>query len=84
MFTDSAIWRKPVQKTYEMSLKGISINEFKYQLIKLKDFKSEEFETKAPDNPLTWAYLPFTDFSKQKKYEIKAKAINGIANTAKT
>ena len=29
-----------------MSLKGFPINEFKYQLIKLKDYKAEDFEKK--------------------------------------
>ena len=81
MFTDSAKWRRPVQKTYKMSLKGFPINEFKYQLIKLKDYKAEDFEQKAPENPLTWAYLPLTDYSNDKRFEIKAKSINGIAKT---
>jgi len=44
---------------------------------------SEDFEKILPDNPLTWAYLPLTHYSNEKRIEIKAKAINGIAKTAK-
>ena len=84
MFTDQSKWRKPVSKTYKMTLQDMPINEFTYQLIKLKEFKSEEFVKKAPENPLTWAYLPFTDYPKNKRIEIKVKAINGIAKTADT
>jgi len=84
MFTDNARWTKPVLKTYKMALHEFSINEFSFQLIKLKDFNSEEFEKKAPDNPLTWAYLPLTYYPNDKRVNIKAKAVNGIAKTAKT
>ncbi|KPA17016.1 hypothetical protein MHK_002766, partial [Candidatus Magnetomorum sp. HK-1] len=84
MFTDKAKWRKPVNKTYKMKLHDIPINDFSFQLIKLKEFKAEEFEKKAPNNPLTWAYLPLTDYPKEKRVEIKAKAITGIAKTAET
>ena len=84
MFTDKAKWRVPVSRKYKMELQDIPINEFSFQLIKLKEFKAEDFEQKAPENPLTWAYLPLTDYPKSKRVEIKAKAINGIAKTAET
>jgi len=79
MFTDSAKWRKPVKQTYKMSLFNYPVNEFNYQLIKLKHIPAEEFESKAAENPLAAAYLPLTDYDKTDRPLIKAKAIEGIA-----
>ena len=79
MFTDPAKWRKPVKKKYKMSLFQHQVAEFSYFLIKLKNYKAEEFEKKAEQNPLAAAYLPLTDYPKQARPEIKAKALNRVA-----
>jgi len=84
MFTDDAKWkRKPVPATYKMSLPGFPINEFNYNIIKLKNFKADDFIEKDRENPLTWAYLPLTDYPKKDKPKIKAQAIEGILKTSK-
>ncbi len=79
MFTDSAKWRKPVSDKYEISLLQYPINEFTYRIIKLKSYKSGEFEKKMDENPLAAAYLPLTDYPKKERPAIKAKAMKGIA-----
>ena len=79
MFTDSAKWRKPVSETFSLSLLEYPIvKEFTYRIIKLKNFKSEEFEKRIDENPLAAAYLPLTDYSKKERPAIKAKAMKGI------
>jgi flagellar biosynthesis/type III secretory pathway protein FliH len=83
MFTDQSVWRKPVKSQYTMSLLGQKILEFNYQIIKLKNYSAEEFAKDAPDNPLTWAYLPMTDYPKEDKTLIRAKALQGITRTEK-
>ena len=83
MFTDGSVWRKPVKSQYTMSLLGNKILEFNYQIVKLKNYKADQFEKEAPDNPLTWAYLPMTDYPKEDKALIKAKALKGIVQTEK-
>ena len=84
MFTDSAKeWRKPVTSKYSMSLLDYPINEFTYRIIRLKSFNWEVFQDKSPDNPLTWAYLPLTDYPKEKRPVIKAIAEKGITKTVK-
>jgi len=84
MFTDSAKeWRKPVTSKYSMSLLDYPINEFTYRIIRLKSFNWEVFQDKSPDNPLTWAYLPLTDYPKEKRPVIKAIAEEGITKTVK-
>ena len=82
MFTDAAKWEKPVDDKYGMSLLSYPIMDFSYRLIKLKHVDAETFEKQLPDNPLTWAYLPLTDYPKEKRAEIKAKAVSGISKTA--
>ncbi|MEA1968385.1 MAG: hypothetical protein U9N77_09210 [Thermodesulfobacteriota bacterium] len=82
MFTDPAKWRKPVKDKFSLSLGQYPVNEFTYRLIKLKAFKAEEFEKKINENPLAAAYLPLTDFPKEKRPIIKAKAIKGISKIA--
>jgi len=79
MFTDPAKWRKPVKETFNLSLFQYPINEFTYRLIKLKNFKAEEFETRIEENPLAAAYLPLTDYPKKERLLIKAKAVKGVA-----
>ena len=79
MFTDSAKWDEQISSTHHISLMNYKITDFSYQLIKLKSVKSSEFEKKAPDNPLTWAYLPLTDYPTEERVAIKAKAYSGIA-----
>ena len=83
MFTDPAKWKIPIECELDMELKGYLINSFKYQLIKVKDFKAEDFAKDQPDNPLTWAYLPLTDYPKEQRPEIMAKAMAGINKTSK-
>ena len=79
MFTDPAKWRKPITKTFNISLLQYPVNEFTYRLIKLKDYKAKEFEDLAGKNPLAAAYLPLTDYPKRDRPVIKAKAVRGIA-----
>ena len=82
MFTDIHQWSTPVPNTYSMKIMNYSIiKKFSYQLIKLKKYNSEEFIKIAPQNPLTWAYLPFTNYSKDQRPIIKAKSVNGIIKT---
>ena len=50
---------------YDMKLLDYKINEFTYYQIKLKNYTADEFEKIAPENPLTWAYLPLTKYSKK-------------------
>ena len=83
MFTDPAKWEVPVASNFNMELHGFSINSFNYHLIKVKDIKAEEFIHDQPDNPLTYAYLPLTDYPKEKRPEIMAKAMLGINQTSK-
>ncbi len=78
MFTDSAKWRKPVKDKFTLSLLDYSIAEFNYHIIKLKDIPAEEFEKKIAKNPLAAAYLPLTNYPKQERPIIKAKALNGV------
>jgi hypothetical protein len=79
MFTDSAIWKKPVEEKYSLSLGQYPINDFTYRLIKLKNYTAEEFEEKIGENPLAAAYLPLTDYPKEERPVIKAKAMKGIS-----
>jgi len=81
MFTDEHVWRKPIETKYKMTLLDHEILEFNFNLIKVKDYTSEEFEKIAPENPLTWAYLPMTRYPNDQKTLIKAKALKGIAQT---
>jgi len=83
MFTDSSNWEKPIPDIYKMSLMKYPINDYHYNLIKLKSFKADEFEILANKNPLAYAYLPFTDYSKNNRPYIKAVAINGILKNFK-
>jgi hypothetical protein len=83
MFTDEHVWRIPIETKYKMTLLDHEIIEFNFNLIKVKDFTAEEFENRAPENPLTWAYLPMTRYPKDQKTLIKAKALKGIAQTEK-
>lgn len=82
MFTDNAEWRKPIENCYKLSLLNFPIVDYRYQLIKLKNFSSSEFEAKIPENPLAAAYLPLTKYKKSERPLIKAKAIQGVAKTA--
>jgi predicted transposase/invertase (TIGR01784 family) len=79
MFTDPAIWKKPAEEKYSLSLGQYPINDFTYRLIKLKNYTAEEFEGKIGENPLAAAYLPLTDYPKEERPLIKAKAMSGIA-----
>jgi hypothetical protein len=78
MFTDQARWEKPIKDSYKLKLLDYPINEYHYHLIKLKSYKSDDFEKIAEKNPLAFAYLPLTDYDKAKRPYIKAKAVNGI------
>jgi len=80
MFTDMAKWRKPVKSKYSLSLLDYPIADFTCHLIKLKNYRAEEFEKKINENPLAAAYLPLTDYPKEERPEIKAKALNRIAS----
>jgi hypothetical protein len=51
--------------------------------IKLKQYDAAEFEQLKPDNPLTYAYLPLTNYPKDQKHVIKAKSINGMIKTVR-
>ena len=82
MFTDSNKWQKPISNTYKLSLLNYPINDFSYRLLKLKHINASEFEKQKPDNPLTWAYLPLTDYPKEMRPSIKAKSVEGIFKTA--
>ncbi|MCP4344169.1 MAG: hypothetical protein GY795_01415 [Desulfobacterales bacterium] len=80
MFTDSAKWRKPVKNKFSLSLDNYPIiKEFTYNIIKLKNYKAEDFEKRIDDNPLAAAYLPLTDYPKKERPLIKAKAMKGIS-----
>jgi len=79
MFTDSATeWRKPVPETYQLQLMDYPINEYHYNIVRLKCYESDQFEEMAKENPLAYAYLPLTKFDSKERPHIKAKAINGI------
>jgi len=78
MFTDHAIWEKPVKDSYKLELLDYPINEYHYHLIKLKNYNAEDFEKLAQNNPLAYAYLPLTDYKSDARPYIKAKAVNGI------
>jgi hypothetical protein len=79
MFTDPHVWRKPVEKTYKITLFGCPVSEYTYNVIRLKDYSAAEFEEKAAENPLAAAYLPLTDYPEEDRPVIKAKAMKGIA-----
>jgi len=79
MFTDPGKWKKPVKSRFSLALLKYPVNEFTYHIIKLKDYKAEEFEKQAEKNPLAAAYLPLTDYPEKYRPEIKAKAMKGIA-----
>jgi len=79
MFTDPAIWKKRPESRFALSLPGYSVCEFGYNLIKLKDYKADEFEKKIGENPLAAGYLPLTDYPPEERPLIKAKAMKGIA-----
>ena len=84
MFIDPHQWRTPVSDTFSMNVMNYPvIKDFSYQIIKLKKYEFEVFEKKAPDNPLTWAYLPLTNYPKTLKPLIKAKSIKGVIKTTK-
>ncbi len=57
MFTDPAKWRKSVKSKFTMSLFQHAVAEFNYHLIKLKNYRAEEFEKKADKNPLAAAAI---------------------------
>lgn len=82
MFTDSAKWKKPVKDKFSLSLLQYPIAEFNYQMIKLKSIPAEEFEKKIHENPLAAAYLPLTDYPKEERPMIKAKALNGVVRVS--
>jgi Skp family chaperone for outer membrane proteins len=84
MFTDPSKWIKPVSNTYKMELPDYPIVDFHYNIIKLKNYTPESLIQKAPSNPLVWAYLPLTDFPKEDRPIIKAKAESGVLKTGKT
>jgi len=79
MFTDPVKWKKPVKDTFSLSLPDYPVSQFTYRLIKLKNFRADEFEKQSDKNPLAAAYLPLTDYPKDERPLIKAKAIKGIA-----
>jgi len=79
MFTDPAKWKEPPESRFSLSFPGYSVCDFSYNLIKLKNYRAEEFEKKIGENPLAAAYLPLTDYSEKERPLIKAKAMKGIA-----
>lgn len=83
MFTDPVKWRKPLADTCRIELFSYPVNEFTYRQIKLKHIPAGEFERKAAENPLAAAYLPLTDYPKEDRPLIKAKAIKGITAVEK-
>jgi len=84
MFTDPAKWQKTVANTYKMALPDYPIIDFHYNIVKLKNYTPEILIQKDPSNPLVWAYLPLTDFPKEDRPVIKAKAESGVLKTGKT
>jgi len=78
MFTDTAKWEKPIPKNYKLKVMDHLINEYHYKLIKLKNYKANEFEKRAQKHPLAYAYLPLTDYDNSERLYIKAKAVNGV------
>jgi len=84
MFTDPAKWQKPVANTYKMALPDYPIVDFHYNIVKLKNYTPDTLILNAPSNPLVWAYLPLTDFPKEDRPIIKAKAESGVLKTGKT
>lgn len=79
IFTDRAKWKIRVPEIFEMTLFGKAIATYGYNQIKLKDYRAEYFEKKIDENPLAAAYLPLTDYPADRRPEIKAKAVKGIA-----
>jgi len=82
MFIDPHKWRKPLRDTFSMNIMNYPVvQSFTYQQIKLKNYTADEFEKKDPENPLTYAYLPLTDYPKADRPLIKAKSISGMFRT---
>jgi predicted transposase/invertase (TIGR01784 family) len=79
MFTDPAKWKKNLESKFVISLPGHSVCEFRYNLIKLKNYEAEEFGKRIGENPLAAGYLPLTDYPAEDRPLIKAKAMKGIA-----
>ena len=52
MFTDPIKWQKPIENEFHLSLFNYSINKYKFQLIKLKNFKAEQFENMQKEKTL--------------------------------
>ena len=78
MFTDKANWSKRIPVTYTLSLFDYPVCQYRFHLIKLKDYPAKPFSEYAPENPLTWAYLPLTRYARKERPEIAARAKLGV------
>ena len=71
LFSDDAIWRKRVPDTYEIRVGNEVYSQFRYHLIKLKDFDARAFL--KSDNPLAFALMAKMDYSRQEQVRLKAE-----------
>ncbi len=84
MFTDRTKWKKAIPASFSLSLFDYSIVNYEYRQIKINQYKADEFLKKDKGNPLVAAYLPLTDYKKEERPLIKAKAKQGVASTVKS
>jgi len=76
LFSDDAIWRKRVPDTYEVRVGSEVYSQFRYHLIKLKDFDARAFL--KSENPLAFALMAKMDYSRQEQVRLKAEFLRLI------
>jgi len=70
VFTDDAVWRKPVDSRLELGIAGKTIVRFEYYLVKLKSLNYKEFL--SSQNPLAYALMAKMDYNRKEQARMKA------------
>jgi hypothetical protein len=70
VFSDDAVWRKPISDTFEIAFNAMSFVRFQYYLIKLKSLDYRQFLDS--DNPLAFALMSKMNFNRRQRVRLKA------------
>jgi len=70
VFTDDAVWRKPVSNRYQLQLRSRKIVDFEYELIKLKNLNYRRYLKSS--NPLAYALVAKMGYNRKERARLKA------------
>jgi predicted transposase/invertase (TIGR01784 family) len=70
IFTDEAVWRKPIPDGFEIGLEGERYVQFRFHLLKLKHLNYRQFL--KSENPLAYALMAKMNFDRRERVRLKA------------